>query len=211
MSHSTVARKFEQQTKERDIQVVLEVQPKGSCFMDHLEGDVADVELHFPEGECHCDVTVCRESEEGRCVEVFHHSGDICTNCPGMVFGEYDTVPHFLDRTSDEFVVQTYLPADHQLSDLVQDLREVSESVRVLRIVNNQQNQIDEQTAEIDLTRLTDKQQEAMKRAVERGYYESPPRISLGGLAEEFDVSPSAVSQRLSRAEEHVLTQLFSS
>ncbi|MFB6133679.1 MAG: helix-turn-helix domain-containing protein [Halanaeroarchaeum sp.] len=178
--------------------------------MDHLEGDIADVELHFPEGECHCDVTVCRESAEGRCVEVFHHSGEICTNCPGMVFGSYDTVPHFLERTADEFVVQTYLSADHQLSELVQDLRAVSESVRVLRIVSNRDDEIGDQTAEVDLSQLTDKQREAMELAVERGYYESPPAVSLGDLAEAFEVSPSAMSQRLSRAEERVMTQLFS-
>lgn len=210
MSEQVVNPRFERQTGERDVQVVMEIQPKGSCFMDHLDGDIADVELHFPEGECHGDVTVCRVDNGNRNVEIFHHSGEICENCPGVVFSEYDTVPHFLSRTNQEFVVRTYLPTNHQLSELVEDLRTVSRSVRVLRIMHNRNNDVDAQTAEVDLSQLTDKQHRALERAIERGYYASPPSVTLDELANEFDVSSSAMSQRLSRAETHVMGQLFS-
>lgn len=178
--------------------------------MDHLEGDVTDVEVHFPNGDCHCDVTVCREDEDERCTEIFHHSGRVCRNCPGIVFADYDLVPHFIDRTREEFIVRTYLPRDHQLSEFVADLREVSHHVKVLRILHNDAADVDAQTTEVDLTRLTDKQQAALQRAIEAGYYESPPAVSLAELAPEFDVSESALSQRLARAEQTVLDQLFS-
>lgn len=210
MSEQLIERRFEGQMGERDVQVVLEIQPKGSCFMDHLDGDIADVELHFPDGQCHGDVTVCRSDGDERCVEIFHHSGDLCENCPGVVFSQYDTVPHFLNRTNKEFIVRTYLPTDHRLSELVDDLRTVSHSVRVLRIMHNRNNDVDRQTADVDLSQLTEKQRTALERAVELEYYSSPPGVSLEDLAREFNVSPSAMSQRINRAEQHVMAQLFS-
>ncbi|MFW5919015.1 MAG: helix-turn-helix domain-containing protein [Halanaeroarchaeum sp.] len=210
MSKHAVPQRFKERVGERDVQVVLEIRPKGSCFMDHLEGDIADIELHFPEGQCHADVTVCDGDGDERNVEIFNHTGDLCVNCPGVIFSEYDAVPRFLNRTNEMFVVQTYLPLDHRLSELVEDLRTVSESVRVLRIIHNREMDVDDQTAEVDLSQMTNKQRQALERAVEMGYYASPPSVSLEELAREFGVSSSAMSQRITRAEKHVMEQLFS-
>lgn len=211
MPEYTTDRNRTHRTWERDVQVVLEMSPKGSCFMEHIEGDISDVEMHFPNGDCQCDVTVCRERETGQCVEVIHHSGKVCRNCPGIVFSKYDLVPHFIDRTAGKFVVRIYLPSDHRLSELVEDLRRVSHSVRVLRVLDIREDDVGSQTSEIDLSRLTDKQRKALERAIDGGYYESPPAVSLTELADEFGVSKSALSQRLARAERTVMGQLFSS
>jgi predicted DNA binding protein len=81
--------------------------------------------------------------------------------------------------------------------------------VRVLRIVDVDDDAGAPDVAEIDLTRLTDKQRDALLRAVDRGYYETPQAVSLDELAEEFGVSKSALSQRLTRAEGTVMAQLF--
>ncbi|WP_191967182.1 MULTISPECIES: helix-turn-helix domain-containing protein [Haloferax] len=178
--------------------------------MEAIDGEISDIEMHFPNGDCHCDVTVCREEDHRQCVEIFHHSGAVCRNCPGIVFSRYDLVPQFLKRTADGFVVKAYLPTNHQLSDLIDDLRTVSHHVRLLRIINLDGKDIGSQTADIDLSRLTNKQRETLERATERGYYKSPPSVSLAELAEEFGVSESALSQRLARAEEAVMGQLFS-
>lgn len=210
MSKHAVAQRFDGQVGERDVQVVLEIRPKGSCFMDHLDGDIADIELHFPDGECHADVTVCNDDDDERSVEIYNHAGKLCENCPGVIFSEYNAVPRFLNRTNEMFVVQTYLPLDHRLSELVEDLRTVSESVRVLRIIHNRDKNVDDQTADVDLSQMTDKQRQALERAVQMGYYSSPPGVSLEELAREFDVSSSAMSQRITRAEKHVMGQLFS-
>lgn len=196
-------------TARRDVHVVLEIEPKGSCFMEHLEGEIADVALHFPGGDCQCDVTVTNENDGEQAVDIVHYSGAICTHCPGIVFKEYNLVPRFIERTPERFVVRTYLPADNQLSDLIADLREVSESVRVLKVLNVKDSHVDGQTTEIDLSKLTTKQRAALELATERGYYDSPPEASLATLAEAFDVSESALSQRLARAEKNVLSQLF--
>ncbi|WP_254538916.1 helix-turn-helix domain-containing protein [Halomarina litorea] len=46
---------------------------------------------------------------------------------------------------------------------------------------------------------LTSVQRETLAEAFRRGYYDSPRGVTLAELAEEFDVSPRAVSQRLRR------------
>jgi predicted DNA binding protein len=47
---------------------------------------------------------------------------------------------------------------------------------------------------------LTQPQRETLVRAVEGGYYSIPRRISTQDLAEEFDISDQAVTERLRRA-----------
>lgn len=59
----------------------------------------------------------------------------------------------------------------------------------------------DRRTVPIDVDELTATQLETLIRAVDLGYYETPRKVSLDVLREEFDVSKSAVSQRLRKAE----------
>jgi predicted DNA binding protein len=53
---------------------------------------------------------------------------------------------------------------------------------------------------------LTTPQRETLMMAVERGYYSLPRRISTQELAEEFDVSDQATTERLRRAVETLVT-----
>jgi len=52
--------------------------------------------------------------------------------------------------------------------------------------------------------RLTDAQHEVFRAALERGYFDIPRRTTLVDLAEEFDISDQAVSERLRRAQKKV-------
>jgi predicted DNA binding protein len=52
---------------------------------------------------------------------------------------------------------------------------------------------------------LTDEQHQAMERAVELGYYDIPRRITLEELAAELDISHQALSERLRRANRHLI------
>jgi predicted DNA binding protein len=56
-------------------------------------------------------------------------------------------------------------------------------------------------TTEINTDSITDKQQTALEKAIEMGYYEQPRTTDLGAIAAELGVSDSAVSQRLNNAE----------
>ena len=52
---------------------------------------------------------------------------------------------------------------------------------------------------------LSDQQREALRLAYEMGYFEIPSRVSLGEIADELGVTASAVSERLRRAQTHLI------
>lgn len=69
----------------------------------------------------------------------------------------------------------------------------------------------DEWPIETDIGDLTSKQLEALELAYSRGYYRQPRETDLTALAEELDVSKSAVSQRLRAAESKLVIAIFAS
>lgn len=56
------------------------------------------------------------------------------------------------------------------------------------------------------LNELSDPQREAIQKAIDMGYYDVPRGATLKDLAEEFDVSHQALSERLRRAQEKLAT-----
>ncbi|MUV90398.1 DNA-binding protein [Halapricum sp. CBA1109] len=52
---------------------------------------------------------------------------------------------------------------------------------------------------------LTDRQQEALRIAYEMGYFDIPREASLDDIAAELDISPSSLSERLRRAQTHLI------
>ncbi len=68
---------------------------------------------------------------------------------------------------------------------------------------------LDQEPIEIDLSSLTARQLVTFSRALERGYYDRNREIGLSELAAEFEVSKSALSQRLARAEEKLMRQVL--
>lgn len=64
----------------------------------------------------------------------------------------------------------------------------------------------DEASVRVNLDVLTEKQREALALALESGYYRRPRDTTLSGLAEQFDITKSAVSQRLRSAETKIVT-----
>jgi predicted DNA binding protein len=61
------------------------------------------------------------------------------------------------------------------------------------------------QQVHVDLGVLTEKQRRALELALEGGYYERPREIDLTSIAEQLDISKSAVSQRLRSAERKLI------
>lgn len=82
-----------------------------------------------------------------------------------------------------------------RLSALGEHLRDVGLRFEVAYI------QHEHQTSQL----LTEKQQQLLLAAVERGYYETPRRCTLTELAEHADVAKSTCSEMLHRVEETVV------
>ena len=66
-----------------------------------------------------------------------------------------------------------------------------------------------EASVTIDLDVLTAKQRRTLELALEAGYYDRPREADLSYLADELDVSKSAVSQRLRTAETKLIRHAF--
>jgi hypothetical protein len=63
------------------------------------------------------------------------------------------------------------------------------------------------QETDVDSPLLTEQQQWLLDEAIDRGYYDTPRRTTLVGLAEELDIAKSTCSEILHRAEERVLKE----
>ncbi|MFB6104214.1 MAG: helix-turn-helix domain-containing protein [Halobacteriaceae archaeon] len=65
-----------------------------------------------------------------------------------------------------------------------------------------------QQEPESDSALLTKRQRWLLDEAIDRGYYDTPRRITLVDLADELDIAKSTCSEILHRAEERVLKDL---
>jgi predicted DNA binding protein len=59
------------------------------------------------------------------------------------------------------------------------------------------------------ISRLTEKQQEAISLAFRLGYFDTPRKISVDGLAEKLDLSSSTLAVHLRRAERRLLAEML--
>ncbi|SNR47120.1 helix-turn-helix domain-containing protein [Halorubrum vacuolatum] len=190
---------------ERGVQAVLEVERGGACPLDDFEGDVIDVDVRYQMGRCLGEVEVreCRDA----CSSTRQFSEPICEHCPGIVFSRYGCIPRFLRTGDGSFVVETRLDTVETLSALVNEIRGRCASVTVRSIISTEGPDGTE-SCSVDLSALTPKQREAVSLAQDHGYYDPSSEVALSELAAELDISTSALSQRLQRAESNVLGQL---
>ncbi|EMA41002.1 helix-turn-helix domain-containing protein [Halobiforma nitratireducens] len=199
-----------ERVEDRTLRVVLEIVRGGSCFMDDLDGEIIDADVRFENDQCHCDVSVRKEDEEGDRIETKFGSEEICTHCPGVLFAKHDCIPRFLGIGDGWFVVETYAADTDTVSSLVTDIRRACERVTVKSLVSTSRDEHDD-VCTIDISPLTPKQREAVHHALESGYYDPDTRVPLDDLAAQLDISPSALSQRLRRAESNVMRQFSES
>lgn len=112
-----------------------------------------------------------------------------------------------LDNASavEEGPIQVVLEVPDQDS-LVRLLETISDADLPVRTETIAPARLTEETSvRIDLGVLTDKQREALRLALEAGYYSRPREITLAGLADQLDITKSAVSQRLRNAEVNIV------
>ncbi|WP_138006134.1 helix-turn-helix domain-containing protein [Halalkalirubrum salinum] len=210
--------------EDRDLRVVLEIERGGPCFMDDLAGDVIDIDVRVVNGTCHTEATVCEpssstnstidtsranniESDEDRVVTKYH-TDEVCDHCPSSVFAAYGCIPHFVRADGRSFFIKAFLPNSAMVSNLVSDLNEIGSTVRLVSMTHTGSGEeLSDEIYEVDVSALTHKQREALELAIEEGYYEGGERPSMASLADQLGISTSAFSQRLARAEGHVMGQ----
>lgn len=195
---------------ERDLRIVVELTPNAGCPLKEVTAEVQDAEVHLHEGGCHCDFVLAGETGTQNHVE--HQAVSIddpeeC-DCACQVFSEYGCVPHLQETNPDRTRIATFVPDREVAWDLLESLGDVADEVELLKATNNSIGGLND-IAELDLSVLSDKQREALEHAVSEGYFGTGSTVSLDELAADLDISASALSQRLKRGEETLLTQIF--
>lgn len=133
---------------------------------------------------------------------------DVTPRCICPIFGSYECLASIDSVESGAYIVSIAVPDRAELEKVVTGVRDVGATVRLLQI-GDTRVQSAERIVELPASDVTDKQLEAVRVAVELGYYETPRQASLAELAERMGISRSAVSQRLSAAESTLILELF--
>ncbi|MFW5920182.1 MAG: helix-turn-helix domain-containing protein [Halanaeroarchaeum sp.] len=185
----------------RPLWVVIEIDVGDDCPLTDVDRPIHDVDLQQMGRVCRSQVVTGGKDD----VEVLHLEQYMQKECVADVFHEYDCVPHVTDVREDSILVTVH-PCDRSMiPELVGGLQDVGYPARVDRIVRIDEEVLGTPPVLCDFSLLTEKQQEALVLAVERGYYEQPREATLEDLAEDLDVGKSAVSHRLKAAEAKII------
>lgn len=109
------------------------------------------------------------------------------------LFSELGAVVRDIHSSDGGWIVDAYLPNRGVLATLVEYGEQSDVTIRVKQLADLRR--IRDPGAPL----LTSGQRDLLLTANEHGYFETPRRISQRELAAMFDVSPSAISQRLRR------------
>lgn len=161
---------------------------------DDAESGFFDRESGSTSGECH---TVLRSDSPEANGDQYVVS-KIAATCICPVFTSRDCVPTIKRVDGRRVTFSISFQDREELRGLIEDLRRVDASVSVDWLVSEGETPT---TAEIDVSEITTKQQEALETARALGYYDTPRQTDLSSIATELEISESAVSQRLNAAE----------
>lgn len=194
------------ETQRCHLYVELGISFPSHCSMSEVtEFESADLFVH--EGDCLTKISRGEGPESG----VYILKQETCSGCVCHEFDNYDCPPKIERVEQEQCIVSCHLPDREKLRNLIADLKTVSDRVRLLRIVEIEKRDGNENARSLrfDLTTLTATQRETLEVAVTEGYYDDPRAISLGELAEKLDLSKSALSRRLKRAEANLVSQIM--
>lgn len=199
--------------EERTLHITLELGYSDCCMLEDIEGETTDVSAHIVNDTCQCDVSISDEKDESDGPRLVHTSQELESACVCSVFHRHGCVPHITELAADTFFVVTYLPSRETLKRLVEELRETTDPVRLVRIADTGDGEADggQQNVLFDLTILTRTQRETLETAVMAGYYDKPREIEMQDLADDLGISKATLSYRLKTAESKIVNSLISS
>ena len=183
------------------------VRAPEACPVSRLDAEVTDVTVCWGSGSVNCDF-VTRSDDGEISVRHYRHSGS--EGCPCSAVFEHGAIPRVSpegSESSDQLLITTYVGTPTTAESITASLHEVASSVGV---VDYREIGPDaEWPAHVDLSALTDEQREAIRTAMEEGYYETPKMTTMESLASLAGISSSTFETRLRTAERKVFSQLL--
>ncbi|RJT07816.1 MULTISPECIES: helix-turn-helix domain-containing protein [Halococcus] len=164
--------------------------PETDLFFFFVEQDDGSVESAFESDHTVAEWETIASSESGSVYQLQHTPETILLSPKTFELGGL-----MREATSDStgWTLRLQFQNRKDISDLWGFCEESDISFELQRIFRHQP------WNSSDLTTLTDPQLETLLTAYEEGYFEEPRQISLEGLAEKLDISPTAVGGRLRR------------
>lgn len=196
----------------RRLYVEFELSASGAvaCPLEGVGPDADRIDRQSSDGECHTETTREPDGEAVDTTEIRHTKAEITSECFCPIFFEYDCIPKVTEVTDTGVVIRTFLPDRDRLSSLIDDLREATDGLSLRRLTRV--DSVDGERSNrvtLDLSTLTETEQETAAMAVAAGYYETPRATSVGELAAELDITKSAMSQRLNSVESKLALAAF--
>lgn len=109
---------------------------------------------------------------------------------------------------SDPPLYVTFRIADRStLREIIEEYQSMGPNVQTITIIDPENDR--SKPLSIEVGHLTEKQWEALRVAHEKGHYSSPRGGHLEEIANELDISKSAVSQRLRAAESKIIPAIL--
>ncbi|MFB6134411.1 MAG: helix-turn-helix domain-containing protein [Halanaeroarchaeum sp.] len=156
-----------------------------------------------------CHITMSR-IEAGERREPRTHTTVIDDSCVCPAFVRGDCVSSALAVENGVLKAGAYADSRESLNDVMDRVHQVAATVRLERLTTASGTREDREGRPEPTTAvtLTEKQREAVRTAVDMGYYDRPREASLGDLADRLGVTRSALSQRLNAVEAKLITAL---
>ncbi|QAU13878.1 helix-turn-helix domain-containing protein [Halorubrum sp. BOL3-1] len=173
----------------------------GGCPIAAESDEATEVAVSAVGDDCVVDVT----TPDG---DVRRGTGEVDEDCLCHAFSRVGCAPHFRRVEAGTILVTAYVDDRSAVRDLVEELREVVDRVRLVRLAVVEGPDATEQVT-FDLSELTPKQRRGLELAVVRGYFDDDRDVRLSDLADELGISKSALSQRLRTAQAKLVTDVF--
>ncbi|MWV64008.1 helix-turn-helix domain-containing protein [Halorubrum sp. JWXQ-INN 858] len=188
----------------RRLRVDLDIEPgrEWDCPIVSEADSVADVNVNAVGDECNVDL---QPADGG---DMIRATGEVGDDCLCYVFQRFGCVPHIQRVRDGTMLVTTYVDDRAVVRGLIEGLQGILGHVRLVRLAVVEGPDASEQVT-FDLSSLTTKQRQGLELAVVRGYFDDDRDVDLGQLADELDISKSALSQRLRTAQAKLIKEVF--
>lgn len=186
----------------RDLYAEFCIELNGGCPVSTLDKPVEQIRVQIAGGMCHADLVIGGPERH-----VEHMNIPTGPQCVGTIFADFDCVPNVLSLEDARMTVGVFLPSVATLPEIIDELEVVCDRVLIRRFVSFDSDRC--APVMIDLTRLTEKERDTIRLAVEAGYFEGS-EVTLSDIASVLGLSEGAVSRRIKSAKGALLSQFCS-
>jgi predicted DNA binding protein len=122
---------------------------------------------------------------------------DECLGCCSAIGTGVFQISGVMDK--DGRIVQTVVAGDRQtIESMVSNMEDHGHDITLVKLATLETDEV-----------LTSRQEDMLRYAMEKGYFDDPKRITLVEMAREFDVSNSTVSEMLRKSQRKLMGEYF--